>query len=56
MVVGTKRRIYVKPHTTCFRIESNSCVLVASNEDLGYEDLFSTSVNEVNDETFKILF
>jgi hypothetical protein len=42
---------YVSPKITVYTLKSQQCLLVASNEGLGYEDLFSMPVQNypVND-------
>jgi len=51
-----KAKKYITPKTTVFSLEMNSSILVASNEGLEYENLFSSPESIVKDESFPVLF
>lgn len=60
--MNRKTGTYVTPRVTVYTFELQMCLLVGSNEGLGYEDLFSLSaqnnpVNDfiINEEPFKII-
>ena len=53
---------YVSPKVTVYNLEPQLCLLVVSNEGLGYEDLFSMPAQNnpvnypiINEEPFKII-
>ena len=43
------RKKYQLPQMTVFRCEISNSLLIASNEGLGYEDLFTTNEAPLND-------
>lgn len=47
---------YVTPRAKVFSLEINKSILVASNEGLEYEDLFSPSESIVKDDSFSNIF
>ena len=51
----SKAKAYEAPKVTITNLCSNQCLLITSNEGLGYEDLFSQAPNPllINEESFE---
>lgn len=55
--MAPKTKAYEAPKVTIITLGSRQCLLVTSNEGLGYEDLFSPAPNALppNEEPFEII-
>ena len=55
--MGSKAKAYEAPKVTITNLCSNNCLLITSNEGLGYEDLFTPAANAFlpDEEPFEIL-
>lgn len=51
----TNRKHYQPPVTKVYKCELSKTLLVASNEGLDYEDLFSPQLNEMDEDLYLFL-
>lgn len=51
----TNRKHYLPPVVTVYKCELSKTLLVASNEGLDYEDLFTPQLNLFDEELFQLI-